>query len=99
MIKHLITSQIKKNIDLITNETREIEGFTKLLMKHRNSGVKWTQEEKSQLKHSLRRIAMYVPILFVFLLPFGTLLLPVLAESLDRRKAKRAAINQDSHSL
>ena len=99
MIKYLITSQINKNKDLIVNETKEIEGFSKLLMKHRNTGINWTKEEKLKLRHYLCRIAIYVPVLLVFLLPLGTLLLPVLAESLDRRKKGRAAINQDSHSL
>jgi hypothetical protein len=99
MIKQLITSQIKKNRDLIINETKEIEGFTALLMKHRNTGIKWTLEEKSRLKHFLGRIAVYVPILLIFLLPFGSLLLPVLAEGLDRRKNGRAAMNRGSDNL
>jgi hypothetical protein len=99
MIKKLIKSQIKKNRDLISNETKEINGFTKLLMKQRNTGIKWTQEEKSQLKQSLGRIAIYVPILLVFLLPCGMLLLPLLAESLDRRKNKRAAAKKDFYNL
>jgi hypothetical protein len=96
MIKHLITSQIKKNKDLILNETNEMNGFTKLLMKHRNTGIEWTREEKIKLKYYLWRIAIYVPIIIIFLLPFGTLLLPVLAESLDRRKNRRPPINKDS---
>jgi hypothetical protein len=98
MIKQLIISQIKKNKDLILNETNEMNGFTKLLMKHRNTGVKWTEAEKMKLRHYLFRIAVYVPIILVFLLPFGTLLLPVLAESLDRRKNNRTINNhQGSH--
>jgi hypothetical protein len=96
MIKHLIVSQIKKNKDLILNETNEMNGFTKLLMKHRNTGVELTREEKLKLKYYLWRIAIYVPIIIIFLLPFGTLLLPVLAESLDRRKNRRPPVNKDS---
>jgi hypothetical protein len=99
MIKQLIISQIKKNRDLILNETNEMNGFTKLLMKHRNTGIKWTKEEKTKLKHYLRRIAFYVPIVLVFLLPLGTLLLPILAETLDRRKNMRAALNTNSNNL
>jgi hypothetical protein len=98
MIKHLITSQIKKNKDLILNETNEMNGFTKLLMKHRNTGIEWTREEKIKLRYYLWRIAIYVPIIVIFLLPFGTLLLPVLAESLDRRKNRRPPINTDSYN-
>jgi len=99
MIKRLITSQINKNRDLISNEAKEIEGFTKLLMKQRNTGIKWTQEDKSRLKHYLGRIAAYVPILLIFLLPFGMLLLPILAESLDRRKNRRIAAGKVSDNL
>ncbi|MCX5804647.1 MAG: hypothetical protein NT010_01080 [Proteobacteria bacterium] len=73
-----------------------MNGFTKLLMKHRNTGIEWTREEKIKLKYYLWRIAIYVPIIIIFLLPFGTLLLPVLAESLDRRKNRRPPINKDS---
>jgi hypothetical protein len=98
MIKQLIMSQIKKNRDLILNETNEMNGFTKLLMKHRNTGIRWTNEEKTKLRYYLCRIAFYVPILLVFLLPFGTLLLPVLAESLDRRKNRRSPISTDSYN-
>jgi hypothetical protein len=99
MIKQFIKSQIKKNRDLISNEAKEMDGFTKLLMKQRNTGVKWTEEEKSLLKHFLGRIAVYVPIIFVFLLPFGTLLLPILAEGLDRRKNGRLLVSKDSDNL
>jgi len=99
MIKQLITSQIKKNRDLILNETHEMNGFTELLMKHRNTGIKWTEEEKMKLRYYLCRIVVYVPIILVFLLPFGTLLLPILAESLDRRKNGRMANNHGSHAL
>lgn len=98
MIRKLITSQIKKNRDLILNETKEMNGFTQLLMKHRNTGVKWTKEEKSKLKYYLCRIVVYVPVILVFLLPFGTLLLPVLAESLDRRNNNRT-VNNHSHVM
>jgi|WetSurMetagenome_2_1015567.scaffolds.fasta_scaffold1144409_1 hypothetical protein len=98
MIRQLITSQIKKNRDLILKETKEMNGFTQLLMKHRNTGVKWTKEEKSKLKYYLCRIVVYIPIIIVFLLPFGTLLLPVLAESLDRRNNNRTA-NNHSHVM
>jgi hypothetical protein len=90
MIKNFIISQIKKNKDLILNETNEMSDFTKLLMKQRNTGTKWTREERLKLRYYLCRIAIYVPIILIFLLPFGTLLLPVLAESLDRRKNRRA---------
>jgi hypothetical protein len=99
MIKNLIVSQINKNKDLILHETREMNDFIKLLMKQRNTGVKWTREERLKLRYYLYRIAVYVPIILVFLLPFGTFLLPILAESLDRRKNRRIANDQNFQSL
>ena len=78
---------------MILTEAKEVDGFMKLLMKQRNTGDKWTLDEKAKLKSHLHHMAVYIPILFVFLLPFGTLLIPVLAEILDRRKQKREHIN------
>ncbi len=61
----------------------------RLLMKRRNTGVEWTGEEMTRLKSHLKRLSLYMPVLIVFVLPFGSLLLPVLAETLDRRKNGR----------
>jgi hypothetical protein len=71
------------------NEAKHINGFMKLLMKHHNTGIKWTGAEKHELKQYLKRLTAYVPALFLFLLPCGLLLLPVLAEIMDRRKISR----------
>jgi len=60
-----------------------------LLMKERNSGEKWTGEEKREIKIHLKNISKIVPILIIFLLPGGSILLPFLAEILDRRKTRR----------
>jgi hypothetical protein len=60
-----------------------------LLMKHRNKGQKWTREEKKEIKTHLKNISRIVPSVIIFLLPGGSLLLPFLAEVLDRRKEKR----------
>ena len=60
-----------------------------LLMKHRNTGLKWTSEEIAEIRLHLRNISKLVPALIVFLLPGGALLLPLLAEVLDRRKKAR----------
>ena len=89
MLHHLIRSQLKKNAAMLMDEARRAEGFMKLLMKQRNNGDKWTKEEKLLLKKYLQRLAAYVPVLMVFMLPFGTVLIPVLAEMLDRRKMSR----------
>jgi hypothetical protein len=89
-MQRLFKSHLKKNTDLIMNEAKQANGFMKLLMKHRNTGAEWTGEERVQLKNYLRRLASYVPVLLVFLLPFGMLLVPVLAEIMDRRKEPRS---------
>jgi hypothetical protein len=59
--------------------------FMMLLMKQRNTGNKWTNEDIKKIKSHLIRFVLYVPVLIIFLLPFGSLLLPVLAEIMDRR--------------
>lgn len=68
-----------------------MQGFLQLLFKQRNTELKWQKEEKQQLKNHLKRLSLYIPILIIFTLPGGSLLLPVLAEILDRRKTRRIA--------
>lgn len=85
----VIRSQILKSKELILNEARNIHGFMDLLMKQRNTGDHWTRAEKVQLKRYLWHLAACIPVLFVFLLPGGFVLIPVLAEVLDRRKQRR----------
>jgi len=63
--------------------------FMKLLMKQRNTGHNWTAEDIDKIKAHLMRLAFYVPVLIIFLLPFGSFLLPVLAEIIDRREEAR----------
>jgi hypothetical protein len=89
MIKLFLKKQILKNRAVIINEGKYLRGFMLLLMKQRNTGVKWTVEEKTELKSNLKRLSLYVPVLIVFALPFGSLLLPVLTEILDRRDKDR----------
>jgi len=78
-----------KNKEFILSEVLEIKGLMQLLMKHRNTGQKWTKEEIKQIKGHLKNISKIVPMLIIFLLPGGSLLLPFLAEVLDRRKTRR----------
>jgi hypothetical protein len=80
---------IEKNRDMFLNEAKQISGFMKLLMKERNAEGRWTEIEKVQLKKYLRRIVSYVPLFCIFLLPGGLLLIPLLAEVIDRRKSPR----------
>lgn len=90
----LIRSQILKSKELILGEAREMQGFMDLLMKQRNTGSCWTKVEKALLKRYIARLASYVPVLFVFLLPGGFILIPLLAEILDRRKHNRHASSE-----
>lgn len=89
MIRCFLKRSIEKHKNMILDEAVQINGFMKLLMKPRNEGAGWTKEEKAQIRKHLKRLSCYVPVLIVFLLPFGSLLIPVLAEILDRRKNKR----------
>ncbi len=58
-----------------------------LLMKRRRLGENWTREEKKEMISHLKKISRTVPALLVFFLPFGSLLLPVLVEAIDSRRA------------
>jgi hypothetical protein len=81
---------IQSNKQFILHEVLEVKGLMQLLMKRRNTGEKWTKEEKKEIRHHLKHISKLIPALIIFLLPGGSLLLPFLAETLDRRTADRA---------
>jgi hypothetical protein len=89
MIKSFLRRHILKNRALILQESKYITEFIKLLMKQRNTGVKWTRDEITRLRSQLKHLSLYVPALIFFVLPFGSLLLPFLAEILDRREKSR----------
>jgi hypothetical protein len=95
MIKLYFKKLLARNRDMILEEGRHIRGFMQLLMKHRNTGIVWTQEETRDLKSYVKRLSLHVPVLIIIVLPFGLVLLPILAEILDRRKKRR---NQSAHS-
>ena len=84
--------------ELIFNEAQHIQGFLQLLFKPRNTDLKWQKEEKQQLKNHLKRLSLYMPILIIFTLPGGSLLLPILAEILDRRKNAAFQVRPKSRS-
>jgi hypothetical protein len=93
MLKLFLKSLILKNRDLIFQEAQQMQGFLVLLFKQRNTDLKWTQEEKKQIKRHLKRLSAYVPVILIFVLPGGSLMLPLLAEILDRRKKRRISSN------
>jgi hypothetical protein len=89
MIRFFLKRFILKNKELIFREAQQFQGFLHLLFKQRNTDLKWTKEEKEQIKNHLKHISLYVPVLLIFILPGGSLMLPILAEILDRRRTRR----------
>jgi hypothetical protein len=89
MIRRYFKRLILSNKEAVLMEVLSIKGLMHLLMKIRNTDERWTSEEKKEIKSNLRNIAKIIPAVAIFCLPGGSLLLPVLAEALDRRKAKR----------
>ena len=85
-MKIFLHRTVAKNKSLIHRESQHMHHFMKLLMKQRNTGQDWSTEDIIKIKVYLTRLAFYVPVLVIFLLPFGSLLLPVLAEIIDRRE-------------
>ncbi len=89
MIPAFARNLIMKNRAFILEEVLAVKGLMQLLMKVRNTDQPWTKEEKKEIKRHLRNLSKMVPVVAVFILPGGMLLLPFLAEILDRRKKKR----------
>src|SRR5262245_50849127 len=88
---------------VVRAEAAQIQGFMQILMKPRNGGS-WSPEDRAALRHHLqrlaralallhhlKRLARALPVLGIFALPGGSLLLPLLAVALDRRKKRRSA--------
>ena len=91
MIKKYLKRLILIHKEAILMEVLAVKGLVHLLMKTRNTDQKWTREEKKEIMRHLKNIAKIVPVVALFSLPGGTLLLPILAAVLDRRKTRRQA--------
>ncbi|HSB70663.1 MAG TPA: hypothetical protein VLT62_15155 [Candidatus Methylomirabilis sp.] len=89
MLSQFLKRRIASQQALILPHVLAIKGLMRLLMKVRNTGEPWTPEELREIRTHLWGLAKLVPIVFVFLLPGGLLLLPILAEVLDRRTRPR----------
>jgi hypothetical protein len=89
MLTTFLKTMIARNKEIILSQVLAVKGLMRLLMKYRNTGKKWTREEIREIRAHLRHIALLVPALIIFMLPGGSLLLPLLAEVLDRRKKLR----------
>jgi len=72
----------------LRQELGKIKGAIPLLMKPRN-GVKWTAQDRHELKHMLRAASAVYPYLIIWALPGSILLLPFLAWHLDARRKER----------
>jgi len=92
MLATYLRRLIMKNKEFILEEVLAVKGLMQLLMKQRNMNQEWTKEEIREIKKHLKNISKVVPALLIFLLPGGSLLLPLFAEMLDRRKTKRPPI-------
>jgi hypothetical protein len=95
MIKKYFRRLIVTNKEAILMQVLAIKGLMQLLMKTRNTDEKWTGEEKKEIKRHLKNIAKIIPAVIIFTLPGGSLLLPILAEALDRRKTRRLMKKED----
>lgn len=93
MLLNYFKRLIIKNKELILEQVLAVKGLMQLLMKQRNTGQKWTNEEKKGIRIYFKKISKIIPALFIFLLPGGFFLLPFLAEVLDRRKTRRIALD------
>jgi hypothetical protein len=84
-----LRQNLHKQRRLILPQLLAAQGLMRVLMKPRNTGLWWTREELRQIRSHLRTLVWLIPALLVFLPPGGALLLPILAEILDRRQIPR----------
>jgi hypothetical protein len=66
-------------------EITHIQGFMQLVMKPRN-GMPWSAEDRAAILAHLKHLGKSLPLLAIFTLPGGGLLLPLLPWFLERRK-------------
>ncbi len=70
-------------------EISEVRGLLKLLMRPRNTGERWTAQERKQIVQHLKAVSKTIPMLVLFSLPGGSLFLPAFVFLLDRRRTRR----------
>src|SRR5208337_478118 len=94
MIGSLFKSHVAKYRTILLEEARRIDGFMRLLMKQRNTGTRWTKDEKAELRRYIWGLTFYAPVLFILFLPGGFFLIPLLAEAVDRRRRSRKPVDK-----
>lgn len=82
-----VRSLFAKYRDEILNEVLLIDDLMYVLTK--GLSVKWTSAELALIKNHFTHIAKRIPAIALLLAPGGFILLPVLAEVLDRRQRKK----------
>ncbi len=80
---------------MVYAEAEHLEGFVALLMKRRNRND-WTAEDRVALRRHLKALGKSLPVIGLFALPGGMILVPVLAMILDRRSRPRVAGKQEA---
>jgi hypothetical protein len=88
-VRKYVRKVSKNNKEMVYGYSRDFKGFMALLMKQRNTGRKWTKEEKRELRTHLKNLSEAVPIIIIFLLPGGMFLLPIYVYFLDRRRNRK----------
>ncbi len=78
---------IRVNREFIGEETFEVKTIVYLLMRHWHNGKRWSKTELGELTVHLKNAAKIGYAFFIFLLPGGMLLLPLLAEWLHKPKS------------
>jgi len=87
-VRRYFTRLIIGDREFILREVLAVKGLMELLMRPRNTGEKWTTDEATKIKSDLRMLSKVIPAMAVFLLPGGSLLLPLFVAILDRRKRR-----------
>jgi hypothetical protein len=75
---------------MVFAEAEHVEGVVALLMKRRNGGD-WSADDKIALRRHLKALGKSLPVIGLFALPGGLIVVPVLAMILDRRSRPRVA--------
>lgn len=82
IVSHNFKFVLKKNLSMIVNEIRESKELLGLLRKSANE--KLSKEEKEKVKEQIFDILKTIPSLSIFLIPGGSLILPILMKILPQ---------------
>ena len=88
LVRRYFKRLIIGNREFILGEVLAVKGLMELLMRPRNTGEKWTTDQVTEIKSHLRILSKGIPAMAIFLLPGGSLLLPLFVAILDRRKRR-----------